>query len=173
MAHTIAQLLMTNIDMPTTGNLLYNSLLIFQYTEQPDIEKEVKRLFRTDNEAVHVKWEIVTDDDDKLNKIDDMSQEGETQSQKIQGDINIGESETLKRIINSTGLSKSMVCGLPAIDAPQTPLVLCTFFFCICALIHAYHCSWVPLRYSDSDFDQNWNPGTREIPLFSNDPNGL
>ncbi|XP_064637048.1 transcription initiation factor TFIID subunit 7-like [Lineus longissimus] len=60
-----------------------------RYTEQPDIEKEVKRLFRTDNEAVHVKWEIVTDDDDKLNKTDEMGVEGKTQSQKIQGDINI------------------------------------------------------------------------------------
>lgn len=34
--------------------------------EWPDIEKEVKRLFRTDNEAVDVKWEIVTDDDKSL-----------------------------------------------------------------------------------------------------------
>jgi hypothetical protein len=25
------------------------------------------------------------------------------------------------------------------------------------------HCSWVPLRPSDSDFSQNWKPGTREI----------
>jgi hypothetical protein len=29
------------------------------------------------------------------------------------------------------------------------------------------HCSWVPLRPSDSDFGQNWKPGTREIPLLS------
>ena len=34
-----------------------------KYQEQPDIEKEVKRLFRTDNEAHSVRWEIVTDDD--------------------------------------------------------------------------------------------------------------
>ncbi|XP_074651126.1 transcription initiation factor TFIID subunit 7-like [Tubulanus polymorphus] len=33
------------------------------YTEQPDIEKEVKRLFRADNEAIDVKWEIIYDDD--------------------------------------------------------------------------------------------------------------
>ena len=31
--------------------------------EQPDIEKEVKRLFRTDAEAISVKWELVTDDE--------------------------------------------------------------------------------------------------------------
>jgi hypothetical protein len=29
------------------------------------------------------------------------------------------------------------------------------------------HCSWVPLRPSDSDFSQNWKPGTGEIPLLS------
>jgi hypothetical protein len=29
------------------------------------------------------------------------------------------------------------------------------------------HCSWVPLSLSDSDFSQNWKPGTREIPLLS------
>lgn len=31
--------------------------------EQPDIEKEVKRLFRTDSEAISVKWELITEDD--------------------------------------------------------------------------------------------------------------
>jgi hypothetical protein len=31
----------------------------------------------------------------------------------------------------------------------------------------AYHCSWAPLRPSDSDFSQNWKPGTGEIPLLS------
>jgi hypothetical protein len=29
------------------------------------------------------------------------------------------------------------------------------------------HCGWVPLRPSDSDFGQNWKPGTGEIPLLS------
>jgi hypothetical protein len=29
------------------------------------------------------------------------------------------------------------------------------------------HCGWVPLRPSDSDFSQNWKPGTGEIPLLS------
>ena len=33
--------------------------------EQPDIEKEVKRLFRTDSEAISVKWELITEDDEK------------------------------------------------------------------------------------------------------------
>ena len=31
--------------------------------EQPDIEKEVKRLFRADSEAISVKWELITEDD--------------------------------------------------------------------------------------------------------------
>lgn len=35
-----------------------------KYVEAPEIEKEVKRLLRADNEAVNVKWEIVQDEDD-------------------------------------------------------------------------------------------------------------
>ena len=31
--------------------------------DQPDIEKEVKRLFRADAEAISVKWELITEDD--------------------------------------------------------------------------------------------------------------
>ncbi|XP_033744305.1 transcription initiation factor TFIID subunit 7-like [Pecten maximus] len=34
-----------------------------KYMEQPDIEKEVKRLFRTDAEAINVKWEIIVEDE--------------------------------------------------------------------------------------------------------------
>lgn len=34
--------------------------------EAPEIEKEVRRLLRTDNEAVNVKWDIVQDDDAEL-----------------------------------------------------------------------------------------------------------
>jgi hypothetical protein len=29
------------------------------------------------------------------------------------------------------------------------------------------HCGWASLRPSDSNFGQNWKPGTREIPLLS------
>jgi hypothetical protein len=29
------------------------------------------------------------------------------------------------------------------------------------------HCGWARLRPSDSDFSQNWKPGTREISLYS------
>lgn len=34
-----------------------------KYVEAPEIEKEVKRLLRVDNEAVSVKWEVICDDD--------------------------------------------------------------------------------------------------------------
>lgn len=34
-----------------------------KYMEQPDIEKEVKRLFRTDAEAINVKWEIIVEEE--------------------------------------------------------------------------------------------------------------
>ncbi|GAB6027283.1 transcription initiation factor TFIID subunit 7 [Chamberlinius hualienensis] len=35
-----------------------------KYVDAPEIEKEVKRLFRVDNEAVNVRWEVITDEDD-------------------------------------------------------------------------------------------------------------
>jgi hypothetical protein len=38
--------------------------------------------------------------------------------------------------------------------------------FCV-RLLSVYHCGWVPLRISDSDFSQNGKPGTRAIPLLS------
>lgn len=54
---------------PLRKELVYNSLAcstvfehLLQYQEQPDIEKEVKRLFRQDNEAIDVKWEVVIED---------------------------------------------------------------------------------------------------------------
>ncbi|EDS32037.1 transcription initiation factor TFIID subunit 7 [Culex quinquefasciatus] len=35
-----------------------------KYVEAPEIEKEVKRLLRVDNEAVNVKWDLITEDED-------------------------------------------------------------------------------------------------------------
>lgn len=40
-----------------------------KYVEAPEIEKEVKRLLRVDNDAASVKWEVITEDDEmKVNK---------------------------------------------------------------------------------------------------------
>ncbi|XP_014479217.1 PREDICTED: transcription initiation factor TFIID subunit 7 [Dinoponera quadriceps] len=36
-----------------------------KYVEAPEIEKEVKRLLRVDNEAVNVKWEVICEDEDQ------------------------------------------------------------------------------------------------------------
>lgn len=36
-----------------------------KYVEAPEIEKEVKRLLRSDNEAVNVKWEVINEEDEK------------------------------------------------------------------------------------------------------------
>ncbi|XP_044728509.1 transcription initiation factor TFIID subunit 7 [Chrysoperla carnea] len=36
-----------------------------KFVEQPEIEKEVKRLLRIDNDAVSVKWEIIIDEDEQ------------------------------------------------------------------------------------------------------------
>lgn len=42
-----------------------------KYVEAPEIEKEVKRLLRGDNDAVNVRWEVICEDEDtsKPNKI--------------------------------------------------------------------------------------------------------
>lgn len=36
-----------------------------KFVEAPEIEKEVKRLLRADNEAVNCKWDLITEDDDQ------------------------------------------------------------------------------------------------------------
>ena len=41
-----------------------------QYQDQPDIENEVRRLFRADNEAVDVKWELVYEQDEDTKQDD-------------------------------------------------------------------------------------------------------
>ena len=35
-----------------------------KYVEAPEIEKEVRRLLRVDNEAVGVRWELITEEDE-------------------------------------------------------------------------------------------------------------
>lgn len=37
-----------------------------KYVEAPEIEKEVKRLLRVDNEAVNVKWEVINEEEEKM-----------------------------------------------------------------------------------------------------------
>jgi hypothetical protein len=46
-------------------------------------------------------------------------------------------------------------------------------FFSALTHCYTYHCGWAPLRPSDSDFGQNWKPGTKEILLlYSNGHKG-
>ncbi|XP_021708299.1 transcription initiation factor TFIID subunit 7 [Aedes aegypti] len=47
-----------------------------KYVEAPEIEKEVKRLLRVDNEAVNVKWELITEDEDPNKSISDSKHDG-------------------------------------------------------------------------------------------------
>ncbi|KAK9718932.1 TAFII55 protein conserved region [Popillia japonica] len=57
---------------PPTKNVRrrrFRKTLKKKYVEAPEIEKEVKRLFKSDNEAVSVKWEVINEDDEnKINK---------------------------------------------------------------------------------------------------------
>jgi transcription initiation factor TFIID subunit 7 len=55
-----------------------------KYVEAPEIEKEVKRLLRVDNEAVNVKWEIITEDEDP-NKGQSNQEKGEGDSKPQKG----------------------------------------------------------------------------------------
>ena len=48
-------------------SLIWNLLFSLQNLDLPEIEKEVKRLLRTDNEAVSIKWEVVREEDEKKN----------------------------------------------------------------------------------------------------------
>lgn len=36
-----------------------------KYVEAPEIEKEVKRLLRSDNDAINVRWEVICEDEDQ------------------------------------------------------------------------------------------------------------
>ena len=45
-------------------------VFVMQYQDQPDIENEVRRLFRADNEAVDVKWEIIYEQDEDTKQDD-------------------------------------------------------------------------------------------------------
>ncbi|XP_038220001.1 transcription initiation factor TFIID subunit 7-like [Zerene cesonia] len=53
---------------PPTKNVRkrrFRKTLKKKYVEAPEIEKEVKRLLRADNEAVSVTWEVIKEDDDR------------------------------------------------------------------------------------------------------------
>ncbi|XP_066140942.1 transcription initiation factor TFIID subunit 7 [Euwallacea fornicatus] len=57
---------------PPTKNVRkrrFRKTLKKKYVEAPEIEKELKRLLRIDNDAVSVKWEVINEDDEnKVNK---------------------------------------------------------------------------------------------------------
>ena len=61
-----------------------------KYQEQPDIEKEVKRLFRMDNEAIDVKWEVVVEEEKPEN------QNGGDKQVLAQGESNIMDEDEMQ-----------------------------------------------------------------------------
>ena len=61
-----------------------------QYQDQPDIENEVRRLFRADGDAVDVKWEVIYEQQgDGESKLDDLDA-----SSTAPADIESGNNET-------------------------------------------------------------------------------
>ncbi|GLG93232.1 Transcription initiation factor TFIID subunit 7 [Gryllus bimaculatus] len=49
-----------------------------KYVEAPEIEKEVKRLLRVDNDAVNVKWEVICEDEERKSGIVKTGYDGDT-----------------------------------------------------------------------------------------------
>jgi hypothetical protein len=39
--------------------------IVQQYLDQPEIEREVRRLLRADYEAHHISWEVIDEEEDK------------------------------------------------------------------------------------------------------------
>ncbi|XP_062611714.1 transcription initiation factor TFIID subunit 7-like isoform X2 [Saccostrea cucullata] len=69
-----------------------------KYMEQPDIEKEVKRLFRTDADAIDVKWEVITEEEKPESS-------GQTSV------VNKSGGSSLKRADTSTSLDNYAIFG--------------------------------------------------------------
>lgn len=71
---------------PPTKNIRrrrFRKTLKKKYIEAPEIEKEVKRLLRADNEAASVTWEVVMDDDDAHGKPDAHPAKGAKADKKV------------------------------------------------------------------------------------------
>lgn len=80
-----------------------------KYVEAPEIEKEVKRLLRVDNEAVNVKYEIINEDDDQSKGLG-----GSSQPEQLL------EQEELKLTPKHTEKAKKQEILLPDIETPST-----------------------------------------------------
>lgn len=63
-----------------------------KYVEAPEIEKEVKRLLRVDNDAVNVKYEIINEEDDKSAGILNSKDQSTDNEETLQDDKLINES---------------------------------------------------------------------------------
>ncbi|XP_033207525.1 transcription initiation factor TFIID subunit 7 isoform X2 [Belonocnema kinseyi] len=79
---------------PPTKNVRrrrFRKTLKKKYVEAPEIEKEVKRLLRVDNEAVNVKWEVICEDEDQT-KPTKISSSGTVKGKRDNIDGNISQS---------------------------------------------------------------------------------
>lgn len=78
---------------PPTKNVRrrrFRKTLKKKYVEAPEIEKEVKRLLKVDNEAVNVKWEVICEDED-LSKPSKVSSSGTVKSKRDSADENMSQ----------------------------------------------------------------------------------
>ncbi|KAK2725118.1 transcription initiation factor TFIID subunit 7-like [Artemia franciscana] len=100
-----------------------------KHAEAPEIEKEVKRLLRSDNEAVSVRWEVVTEEDETKPKL---AADGSVAGPIATGtfvsagvadifgeDLSDSEEESSTIIRESADESDSMSSSLPSMQIPN------------------------------------------------------
>ncbi|XP_055383075.1 transcription initiation factor TFIID subunit 7 [Condylostylus longicornis] len=70
-----------------------------KYVEAPEIEKEVKRLLRIDNDAVSVKYEVINEDDEniKSDQLDNNKEPGQNETDDDKQDENMRQDQQVKR----------------------------------------------------------------------------
>lgn len=82
---------------------------MIQYQDQPDIENEVRRLFRADGDAVDVKWEVIYEQqDDGESKLDDLDASSTAPVDIESGNIETGGGR--RPAVSFAEIGKRIVC---------------------------------------------------------------
>lgn len=96
-----------------------------KYVEAPEIEKEVKRLLRVDNEAVKVTWEIITEEEDPNKPQSKGDDEPSTSKAKGKGrskkeSEHMGDNETTQGTSREVGLQDIFGAEVSDSDEEET-----------------------------------------------------
>lgn len=104
-----------------------------KYVEAPEIEKEVRRLLRVDNEAVSVRWELIAEEDEA--KV------------KAANEAGLGDGAAMATPLLSGTFVSNQSRGLGKISFSSTMAPLCSFRF----LVHLAEHEIFGEALSDSD----------------------